>query len=173
MDASNLFRSDRIGSGVDGDLLMPVWEGDRSHDDEWLCMTDIAPLLDVDPRQLRASEWLACGSIIRHRYSAAWPISGGKLHFEEQKSEDLEELLTYLCGQTPDRVQEYEDSGRFEYDWDERAFFGKGDWNARSEPMYQSEPTSAGVGLDLATSRFASSPTFAYAGYLRGMIIID
>jgi hypothetical protein len=173
MDASNLFRSDYIGSGADEDFLVPVWQGDRSHGDDWLCMTDVAPLLNVDLRQMRASEWLSCGSIPRCRYLAAWPIIGGKLHFEEQKSEDLEELLTYLCGQTLDYVQEYEDSGRFEYDWDERVFFEKEDWDGRSESGHQSGLTSARVGLDLAASRFASSPTFGYAGYLRGMIIMD
>jgi hypothetical protein len=173
LDASNLFRNDRIGSGANEDLLVPVWRGDRIHGDDWLCMTDVAPLLGIDLRHLRASEWLACGSITRPRYSASWPVMGGKLHFEEQESEDLAELLTFVCGETPDHVREYEDSGCFGYDWDERAFFEKEDWNERSESVYQSGLTSGGVGLDLVASRFASSPTFAYAGYLRGMIIMD
>jgi hypothetical protein len=136
-------------------------------------MTDIAPLLGIDPGHLHASEWLSCGSIARLRYSAAWPIIEGRLHYEEQKSEDLEELLTSVCGMSPEDVQVYEDSGRFEYDWDERAFFEKEEWDERSGSADQSGLPSASVELDLAASRFARPSMFGYAGYLRGMIIMD
>jgi hypothetical protein len=151
---------------------VPAWQGD-SHEDEWLRMADISPLLGIDPGHLRASEWLSCGSIARFRYLAVWPIIEGRLHYEEQKSEDLEELLASVCGMSRENVQVYDDSGSFEYDWNGRTFFKKEEWDERSGSVDRSGLPSASVGLDLAASRFARPSVFGYAGYLRGMIIMD
>jgi hypothetical protein len=173
IDASDLVKSDRIGTGADHDLLIPVWQGDRNDEDQWLLMADIAPYLGIDPTHLRPSEWLSCGSIPRSRYSAAWPVVNGRLYFDEKGSERLVELVTYFCGQPPDCVQEYEDSGRFAYDWHHGAFFEK-EGRARNElSVHGNGVTGAGVGLNLAASHFALPSMFGHHGYLRGMIIMD
>ena len=172
IDALDLVRSDRIGSGIDQDLLIPVWQGNKSHEDEWLSMADVAPCLGIDPKYLRPSEWLSCGSIPRSRYSVAWPIINGRLCFGQQEGEDLVELMTYSCGQLPDYVREHETSGRFAYDWHQGTFFEEEEW-ARNKVSAHGNVAGAGVGLKLAASPFACPSMFGHTGYLRGMIIMD
>jgi hypothetical protein len=173
IDASDLFPYHLVGSGSNTDLLIPVWQGSRCREDKWLCVADIAPSLDVSPKLLRPTEWLACGSIPRSRYSAAWPVIDGHLCFAERKSSDLVELLTYFCGQPPDYVRKHEASGRLVYDWDHGNFVEKEAWARQEASVHRDGFVGTGLGLDSPASRFVQPSMFGYAGYLRGMIIMD
>jgi hypothetical protein len=136
-------------------------------------MADIRPLLAIDPKYIRPSQWLACGSISKSRYSAAWPIMSGRLYFDEEKSEDLVDLFTDVCGYAPDRYRERDLSERYEYDWDDECFVGVGRWPTSSASIQETTVAGAGLGLGLAASHFARPTPFGYAGYLRGMLVMD
>ncbi|KAH6846210.1 hypothetical protein B0T12DRAFT_219536 [Alternaria alternata] len=153
--------------------LVPLWHGRRGGEDQWLCMADIGPLLDIDPRCIRPSEWLACGSIPRSRYSAAWPIIGGRIYFDEGSDKDLVDLFMDVCGYAPDRFREHNDFQRYEYDWDEECFVGTESWRMSSASIQETGVAGAGLGLGLAVSQFARPTPFGYAGYLRGMVVMD
>ncbi|CAN9379016.1 unnamed protein product [Alternaria alternata] len=153
--------------------LVPLWHGRRGGEDQWLCMADIGPLLDIDPRCIRPSEWLACGSIPRSRYSAAWPIIGGRIYFDEGSDKDLVDLFMDVCGYAPDRFREHNDFQRYEYDWDEECFVGTESWRTSGASIQETGVAGAGLGLGLAVSQFARPTPFGYAGYLRGMVVMD
>jgi hypothetical protein len=136
-------------------------------------MAEIGPLLDINPRLIRSSEWLACGSIPRHRYSASWPIIAGQMFFEEGKSQDLIDLFAYVCGHPPDYVSQYHDCGRYEYDWNMGMFVETDAWVVQHASEYQKGALNGGVGLGLAASTFARPGLFGYTGYLRGMRVMD
>lgn len=153
--------------------LIPFWQGRGIRKDQWLCMADIGPLLGIDARYIRPSEWLACGSILKSRHSAAWPIVVGRLYFEEERSEDLVDLFTHVCGYVPDRCREHDDSERYEYDWDDECFLEVEHGRTPSASLQETSVAGAGLGLGLAVSQFARPTPFGYAGYLRGMVVVD
>lgn len=161
------------GTADNHSTLIPLWEGRRVREDQWLCMADIGPLLDIDPRYIRPSEWLACGSIPKSRYSAAWPIIGGQLYFDEERSEDMVDLFTHVCGYVPDHFREHDDSERYEYDWDDECFVRTERWRTSSASIQETSVAGAGLGLGLAVSQFVRPTPFGYAGYLRGMVVMD
>jgi hypothetical protein len=136
-------------------------------------MTDLEPLLGIDPRYIRPSEWLACGSISRARFSASWPIIGGRLYFNEGRSEDLVDLFTYVCGYEPDRFREHDGFEHHEYDWDDGCFVRTEEWRTSTSSIRETSVAGAGLGLGLAVSQFARPTPFGYAGYLRGMVVMD
>jgi len=136
-------------------------------------MADLGPTLGVNPIYIRPSEWLACGSISKARFSAAWPIIGGRLYFNEETSEDLVDLFTHVCGHVPERVLGHDTSERYEYDWDDGCFVGTRRWSDASASIQETSVAGAGLGLGLAVSQFARPTPFGYAGYLRGMVVMD
>jgi hypothetical protein len=153
--------------------LLPLWQGRNSHEDRWLCVADLAPLLEVDSRYSRPSEWLACGSIPKSRYSATWPIISGRLYFDEERCEDLVDLFTHICGHVPDQFRECDDSKQYGYDWDDGCFVGTGESRVLSASIQETSVAGLGLGLGLAVSQFARPTPFGYAGYLRGMVVMD
>ncbi|KAL6160821.1 hypothetical protein ACJBU6_01338 [Exserohilum turcicum] len=175
IDASNLMASLEVGIGNSHDAVIPVWQGNLGgslQEDIWLRVMDIGPLFALDPKLMRSSEWLACGSIVAPRYSASWPVLAGELFFEETYGEELVHLLEDHCGCAPEYFREETDmAAKYAYDWTERRFL---EITPRDRPgvSYGGIPT-AGVGLNPVSSIFARPTLFGYAGYLRGMIVMD
>ena len=153
--------------------LIPLWQGTKGRIDRWLCMADLGPTLGVDPVYIRPSEWLACGSISKARFSAAWPIIGGRLQFNEERSEDLVDLFARICGHVPELFPEHDVSERYEYDWEGECFVRAERWGDASASIQETSVAGAGLGLGLAVSQFARPTPFGYAGYLRGMVVMD
>ena len=164
---------DLMSPAGDYGALVPTWKGAKGREDRWLCMADLGPTLGVDPIYIRPSEWLACGSISKARFSAAWPIIGGRLYFNEGRSEDLVDLFARICGHVPERFPEHDVSERYEYDWEGECFVGAERWGDASESIQETSVAGAGLGLGLAVSQFARPTPFGYAGYLRGMVVMD
>ncbi len=162
-----------VSSADNHHALLPLWQGRNSHEDRWLCVADLAPLLEIDTRHSRPSAWLACGSIPKSRYSAAWPIISGRLYFDEERCEDLVDLFTHVCGYVPEQFREHGDSKRYGYDWDDECFVGTEISRASSASIRETSVAGVGLGLGLAVSQFARPTPFGYAGYLRGMVVMD
>jgi len=165
--------TDLVSSAGNHSALIPIWQGTKGREDRWLCLADLGPLLGVDPMYIRSSEWLACGSISKARFSAAWPIIGGRLYFNEGRSEDLVDFFARVCGYVPELFPEHDVSERYGYDWDDECFVGTGRWRDASASIQETSVAGAGLGLGLAVSQFARPTPFGHAGYLRGMVVMD
>lgn len=168
INAANLVRSDIIEE--DTNALIPIWRGLGEGVDEWLSVAEIAPALDIHPRLIQELEWLACGQVLKCRFSAAWPVMEGKLFFEQGRGEDLVDLFTYCWGRMPDYFRQRSDSGRYMYDWDNEVFL-ETEWKKSEGTSLSAQNgySSSNVGLGVA-SRFT---LFGHAGFLRGMIVLD
>ena len=174
IEVPDLVRTIQAGSGVDDEFLLPVWQNPGRSNDKWLCMAEIGPVLGIDPRSIRSSEWLACGHVLRSRFSAAWPIIEGKLFFEQGNGEDIIDLFTYVCGREPDYVRQDIVASRYTYDWDTRVFLDTTEWNRQeSSAQVGGGFASANVGLGYAASHSTRSVLTGHIGFLRGMIVMD
>lgn len=137
-------------------------------------MPEVAPILHIDPTYTTRSTWLACGHISSWRFSAAWPIIGGKIYFEEERREDLVDLFTSVCGFEPEEVRQHDDLGRYIYDWEGQVFVHTDTWPERNTNLKGPGGfAGAGVGLGLPTSQYTRSRLLGCAGYLRGMLVMD
>lgn len=136
-------------------------------------MAEIGPVLGIDLRLVSAAEWLACGFISSSRYSGAWPIINGNLYIQEGRSEDLGTLLTRVSGRAPDHIVESVRYDHYDYDWDHRVFIERKSLGASSGPNHCIGVAGTSIGLGIAASCFARPTVFGYAGYLRGMKIVD
>ena len=172
IQASGLMTNFVSSAGVHS-AVIPLWQGMKGREDRWLCMADLGPLLGVDPTYIQPSKWLACGSISKARFSAAWPIINGRLYLDEERSKDLVDLFTHTCGYVPGHFRERDASERYEYDWDDGCFVGTERWRDASASIQGTSVAGAGLGLGLAVSQFARPTPFGYAGYLRGMVVMD
>lgn len=134
---------------------------------EVLCMAEVGPVLDVNARYIRASEFLSCGPVARSALVAAWPIIGSKLFFEEGVGEDLVGLIRRVCGVELDIVEQRGEvyGEGLVYDWDERVFLGTGRWG--------DEQMGSVFGGGVSDSSSVGTSLFRYDGFLRGMIVID
>ncbi|KAH6868690.1 hypothetical protein BKA58DRAFT_387412 [Alternaria rosae] len=162
-----------VSSAGNHSAMIPIWQGTKGREDRWLCMADVGPLLGLDLIYIRSSEWLACGSISKDRFSAAWPIIDGRLHFNEGRSEDLVDFFVRVCGHLPECYPEHDASERYEYDWEGECFVGTERWHDASASIQETSVAGVGLGLGLAVAQFARPTPFGYAGYLRGMVVMD
>ncbi|KAH7351377.1 hypothetical protein BKA66DRAFT_553916 [Pyrenochaeta sp. MPI-SDFR-AT-0127] len=167
IDASDMIQCQSISNSGH---LIPIWKSNRRFGDEWLSMAEVGSILGIEPRYVCKSEWLARGHVPSYRFSAAWPVVGDKLFFDQGRGEMLATLFTHCFGHIPDFVQHNQDSGRHVYDWDVEAFVETDWWkNQRAGNQFvEGHPMVAAIGFQ--RSRLA---WYGYAGFLRGMIVMD
>lgn len=173
IDVSDLVRTNQIGTGESAGILIPSWQGARIKEQGWFNMAEIGSVLGIDPRLVSSAEWLACGFISSARYSGAWPVINRKLYLQEGRGEDLGILLIRVSGRAPDHIVEPVGVDRYDYDWDHKVFIERESSGTSNEPAHRIGVAGASMGLGIAASCFARPTVFGYAGYLRGMKIMD
>ncbi|CBX99086.1 predicted protein [Plenodomus lingam JN3] len=136
-----------------------------------LHVPSLAAELDLGPVYTRRlSEYLACAPIPRSVMSAAWPVIGGRLFYEEEEEGwDVRDLLGEVGGRVEGdngglRRDEEEREGGMVYDWEERVFVEARGFEQPNEcVMAGAANLSSEVGPGL----------FGYDGFLRGTRVVD
>lgn len=167
INASGMIQCQSISSS--GHLL-PIWKSNRRGGEEWLSLAEVRTILGIQPQHTHKSVWLARGHILSSRFVAAWPVIGDELFFNQERSENLIDLFTLYCGHEPDFTHHHQDSGRYLYDWDIGAFV-ETDWWKRQhagDRFLSVRPVMAATRL-----QYPRLAWYGYAGFLRGMIVID
>lgn len=164
---------DLVAEGVlslsnDSSFSLPIWS-DPDSDETWLHVPQVAYIFDIPYDHTVHPDWLAHGHVLRQRLSAIWPVIDGNLFYDRVSSENLVDLFNEVCQN--DVVDDRDETGeaKYWYDWDEHVFEA-----VESRPQYMpAAPTSITPGPGKSGSAFGSLPFFDFAGYLRGMLVID
>ncbi|KAL6708004.1 hypothetical protein ACN47E_003438 [Coniothyrium glycines] len=173
LDASALRKSTILNGDIGLDCVLPVWS-DPLEDETWLYIPEVAPILGVNAICDNDPDWLACGNVSKARFSAAWPIIGSRLMFEQGIGEHIKQLASALCDDELEIESTATGHEIFIYDWEEQTFLEvmNEDFSEDATPQ-SSHSVSAGSFSGIAPNRSAALPFFNFAGYLRGMVVMD